>query len=162
VEFDYTLLKGRNNYLCRRRYQLLGRGGAMTVETIRALAKILVWLHGTTTGDRAELNLWGEEAVWERVRAEGKNCLGERCPYKQRKGCFLYRARERAETAHIIVVNHALLLSDMLAENGVLPEYNHLIVDEAHHLEEATTKQLSFEIGREAGSPDVGGTGPKP
>lgn len=149
VEFDYTLLKGRNNYLCRRRYQLLGRGGAMTVETIRALAKILVWLHGTTTGDRAELNLWGEEAVWERVRAEGKNCLGERCPYKQRKGCFLYRARERAETAHIIVVNHALLLSDMLAENGVLPEYNHLIVDEAHHLEEATTKQLSFEIGRE-------------
>ena len=105
VEFEYTLLKGRTNYLCRRRFQLLRRGGAMTVETIRALAKILVWLEGTATGDKAELNLRGEESIWERMCAEEENCLGERCPYKQREGCFLYRARKRAESAHIIVVN---------------------------------------------------------
>jgi len=56
-----------------------------------------------------------------------------------------------AESAHILVVNHALLLADTAAENRILPEYNYLIVDEAHHLEAATTDAMSFRLR----APDV-------
>jgi DNA polymerase-3 subunit epsilon/ATP-dependent DNA helicase DinG len=66
------------------------------------------------------------------------------CPYVQDGSCFLYRARRRAEAAHIVVVNHALLLSDIAAAGNVLPEYQHLVVDEAHHLEDQATQQFGF------------------
>jgi DNA polymerase-3 subunit epsilon/ATP-dependent DNA helicase DinG len=62
--------------------------------------------------------------------------------------CFFYHAREKAESAHVVVVNHALLLSDMATDNHVLPEYKYLVVDEAHHLEEGATKAFSFDASR--------------
>jgi DNA polymerase-3 subunit epsilon/ATP-dependent DNA helicase DinG len=68
------------------------------------------------------------------------------CPFYRGDGCFFYRARERAETVHVLIVNHALLLADIAAENRVLPEYDHLIIDEAHHLEHAATESLHFSV----------------
>jgi DNA polymerase-3 subunit epsilon/ATP-dependent DNA helicase DinG len=100
------------------------------------------------TGDQAELFMptLRERLIWNRVRSDSESCLAERCAFRQEDKCFFYRARQRAEAAHLIVVNHALLLSDVAVENRVLPEYRYLIVDEAHHLEDATTHQLSFEV----------------
>ncbi len=72
--------------------------------------------------------------------------LGSQCPHKQRETCFLYRARYAAENAHLIVTNHALLLSDMVADTGILPRYDHLVIDEAHHLEAEATSQFSKRI----------------
>ncbi len=96
------------------------------------------------TGDRVELNLLeGEEQVWARLSAQ-EPCEPEKCPFLRE--CYFYRARRRTEGAHIIVVNHALLLSDMMIENRALPEYRHLIIDEAHHLEDRATEQLSAEV----------------
>ena len=69
-------------------------------------------------------------------------------PASSRMGgaCPFFRARQAAQSAHIIIVNHALLLSDVVTGNRVLPDYQHLIVDEAHHLETASTSALSFRV----------------
>jgi DNA polymerase-3 subunit epsilon/ATP-dependent DNA helicase DinG len=78
------------------------------------------------------------------VSAQDGGCLTLQCPYVRDGSCFLLRARKRAEAAHVLVVNHALLLSDIAAGGNVLPEYQHLVVDEAHHLEDEATKQFGF------------------
>jgi len=144
LPFEAALLKGRSNYLCRRKFSYLKRREGLTALEIGVLAKILVWLPTTMTGDRLELNLLeGEEQVWARLSAE-EPCEPEKCPFLRE--CYFYLARRRAEGAHIIVVNHALLLSDMMIENRALPEYGHLIIDEAHHLEDRATEQLSVEV----------------
>jgi predicted DnaQ family exonuclease/DinG family helicase len=147
-EFKTALLKGRSNYICLRRLAALRHAGHLSMDELRVLAKVLVWLPSTMTGDQAELFMpaLGERLVWNRICADSENCLAERCPFRQEDKCFFYRARQQAEGAHLIVVNHALLLSDVAVENRVLPEYRYLIVDEAHHLEGATTNQLSFEV----------------
>jgi len=149
IDFRAALLKGRSNYLCLRRLALFRRSNSLEAHEVQVLAKILAWLPVTETGDRAELSLREQElAVWSRIQAEQETCLGDRCPHFRKGRCFLYRARHRAEAAHIIVVNHALLLSDMMVSNRVLPEYHHLIIDEAHHLEARATEQLGFDVNR--------------
>jgi DNA polymerase-3 subunit epsilon/ATP-dependent DNA helicase DinG len=149
-EFRAALLKGRSNYICLRRLAALRHSGPSSPEEMRLLAKILVWLPSTMTGDQAELFLPDskEQALWSRVCADAETCLTDRCRYREKGKCFFYRARREAERAHLIVVNHALLLSDVAVENRVLPDYRYLIVDEAHHLEESTTRQLSFAVNR--------------
>lgn len=149
TEFKAGLLKGRANYLCRRRFDALRRGEKLATDEVRVLAKVLAWLPSTTTGDSAELTLMGaENAVWSRLACDLDHCSAEDCNYHQEGKCFFYRAREKAESAHVIVVNHALLLSDVATENHVLPEYKYLVVDEAHHLEARATEVLSFEVSR--------------
>ena len=143
----YAQLKGRNNYLCLRRWNLLRRNQAFSLEEVRLILRTVVWLATTPTGDRAELNLRAEEIpIWNRVCAQAESCLGGHCPYQRRGHCFLYRARRKAEGAHLIVANHALLLSQIATGSTILPEYSHLIIDEAHHLEEEATEQWGFEV----------------
>jgi predicted DnaQ family exonuclease/DinG family helicase len=147
-EFRVALLKGRSNYICLRRLAALRHTGNLSIDELRVLAKVLVWLPSTMTGDQAELFMptLRERLIWNRICSDSENCLAERCAFRREDRCFFYRARQRAEGAHIIIVNHALLLSDVAVENRVLPEYRYLIVDEAHHLEDATTNQLGFEV----------------
>ena len=146
VPFRAALLKGRANYLCPRRFAALKSRATLSPEELRGIARILVWLPGTQTGDQSELSLptSQDRFVWSQVCADNEGCTLDRCLRDQRGRCFFYRARKQADAAHVVVVNHALLLSDAATENRVLPEYHHLIVDEAHHLEEAVTDQLSF------------------
>lgn len=149
LDFKAALLKGRANYLCRRRLDVLRRGEKHTPEEVRVLAKVLAWLPSTTTGDNAELILSGlENAVWARLASDVEHCSPESCNFRQEGTCFFFRAREKAESAHVLIVNHALLLSDMASQNRVLPEYKYLIVDEAHHLEARATEALSFDVSR--------------
>ncbi|MGE5602794.1 MAG: exonuclease domain-containing protein, partial [Nitrososphaerales archaeon] len=144
--FRAVLLKGRANYLCTKRFAALRARGPATVDEMRGLARILCWLGQTKTGDQAELSLpWlGDRAVWASVSAASEGCSLERCGRELGGRCYFYRARKAAEAAHVIVVNHALLMADAATQNRVLPEYHRLIVDEAHHLENAVTDQLSF------------------
>jgi len=146
--FRYMVLKGRSHYLCRRQFQALRRRGPATDDEMMVLAKILLWLPNTLDGDADELFLPtpGERAVWAQLSAATENCDARDCPFYAGEGCFFYRARERAETVHLLIVNHALLLADIAAENRVLPDYEYLIVDEAHHLERATTDALHFSV----------------
>ena len=148
LELRAIVLKGRSNYLCPRRLESLRRRGPSTPDEVRVLAKALVWLQGTHTGDRSEINLNGpaEREVWSRISAEDEGCTSENCLKSTGGICPFYRVRQAAQGAHILIVNHALLLSDVATGNRVLPEYEYLIVDEAHHLEEATTNALSFRV----------------
>ena len=146
LEFRAAILKGRSNYVCPRMVNSLRRAGPADSDEMRLLAKLLVWLPQTRTGERDEISLRtaGEQSVWSRLNADNEGCTAESCASFP-SGCPLYLARQAAETAHIIIVNHALLLSDIVTGNKVLPSYRYLIVDEAHHLENATTNGLSFE-----------------
>ncbi len=143
-----AVLKGRNNYLCPRRLVALHRRGPESIEELRVLAKVLVWLQDTQNGDRGEINLTGpgERAVWTRISAADENCGGETCVRRMGGICPFHRAHQAAEAAHILVVNHALLLADVATGSHVLPEYDRLIIDEAHHIESATTGALSYRL----------------
>jgi DNA polymerase-3 subunit epsilon/ATP-dependent DNA helicase DinG len=106
-----------------------------------------IWLSTTETGDRAELNLTqDEEFEFRQVSAEGEACNAASCQFNHRNQCFLYRARRDADASHLLIVNHALLLSDVLAENALLPESEVLVIDEAHHLEDQATNQFGFSV----------------
>ncbi|HIE56815.1 MAG TPA: DEAD/DEAH box helicase, partial [Anaerolineales bacterium] len=148
IDLRAVVLKGRNNYLCPRRLEALRRRGPETPEEMRVLAKVFVWLQGSVTGDRGEINLNGprEREVWARLSAADDGCTAETCLNRTGGACPFYRARVAAQDAHIIIVNHALLLADVATGNRVLPEYDYLIVDEAHHIENATTSALSFRV----------------
>ena len=148
VDFNAAVLKGRNNYLCPRRLAAVRQRRPTSVDELRTLAKILVWLLDSDSGDRGELTLRGpaENATWQRLSAEDEGCHLDRCNTQMAGACPFYKARKAAEAANIVIVNHALLISDAMADNRVMPDYNYLVIDEAHHLEEATTNGLSFRV----------------
>ncbi|MFN2119380.1 MAG: exonuclease domain-containing protein, partial [Anaerolineales bacterium] len=143
-----AVLKGRSNYLCPRRLDILRRFGPRSADEMRVLGKVLVWGLTDTSGDRTGLNLGGlaEREVWQRLSAEDDACTTETCVKRTGGACPFHLAKTAAQSAHLLVVNHALLLSDVAAQGKVLPEYSHLIVDEGHHLESATTNALSFRL----------------
>ncbi len=150
IDLRAAVLKGRSNYLCPRRLEIIRHRGPETVDEMRVLAKVLVWLHQGGAGDRNEINLNGpiEREKWLRLSAEDEGCKAEVCISRTGGTCPFYQARQSAQSAHLVVVNHALLLADVATGNRVLPDYNYLIVDEAHHLEAATTNALSFRATR--------------
>jgi predicted DnaQ family exonuclease/DinG family helicase len=142
---EIAVLKGRSNYLCPRRWQSF-RGLVATRDEARLLLKTLVWRTATTTGDRAELNLLGSEGdLWGRISADDETCDARRCA-RVAGGCYLQRAREAAARAGIVVTNHALLLQDALMRGALLPETDHLVVDEAHRLEDVATDAFGLEL----------------
>ena len=148
LDLRASVLKGRSNYLCPRRLHYMRSRFPANVNEMRVLAKVLVWLLENQSGDRNEINLNGpvEREIWMRISAEDEACGGETCVKSTGGACPFYRSRQAAGSSHLLVVNHSLLLSDIAAGNRVLPAYDYLIVDEAHHLESATTNSLSFRF----------------
>jgi predicted DnaQ family exonuclease/DinG family helicase len=146
-KFRAAVLKGRSHYLCPARLQALRRRGANSPDEACMLAKVLVWQLKTTDGDGDELFIpsAAERALWRQLSADHEGCDPDRCRRFHQRACYFYSARQTAESAHLIIVNHALLLADIAVQNRVLPEYKHLIIDEAHHMEKATTDGLSFD-----------------
>jgi DNA polymerase-3 subunit epsilon/ATP-dependent DNA helicase DinG len=142
---EIAVLKGRSNYLCPRRWQSF-RGLVATRDEARLFLKTLVWRTGTTSGDRAELNLLGAESdLWGRICADDETCDARRCA-RVTGGCYLQRAREAAARAGIVVTNHALLLQDARMRGVLLPETEHLVVDEAHRLEDVATDAFGLAL----------------
>ena len=143
-----SVLKGRNNYLCPRRLEALRRKGPESPDEVRVIAKMLIWLNETEMGDLSEINIIGpaERAIWQRISASDEGCSNETCLRRMGGICPFFRAKQAAHEAHILIVNHALLLADIATGNRVLPDYDYLIIDEGHHLEAATTSALSFRV----------------
>ncbi|CCO07131.1 helicase C-terminal domain-containing protein [Desulforamulus hydrothermalis] len=147
-KFTAALMKGRSNYLCLRRWHLAMSEQQHQPEEAGFLAKVMLWLHETGTGDKSELVMsYQEQDYWAAVCSESEGCLSNRCPYFKEK-CFFMAARRQADRADLVVVNHSLLLSDANADNRVLPSYGPLIIDEAHHLESCATEHLGSSSGR--------------
>ncbi len=141
-----AVLKGRNNYLCRRQLRgfqpfLLadGRDG-------RAWEAMQGWLDETETGDRAELELEPSDALWSEFAVGPDRCSGRRCPFVG--SCFAEAARERAAHADLVIVNHALYFAHVASGGGVLPEHDAVVFDEAHRLEESAASWLGGRVSR--------------
>ena len=145
ANFRYAQLKGKANYLCLRRWETAANSDMSSPDDARTLAKTLAWLRETRTGDRAELRLSGAElASWDRMSASGfAMCSGAR-----EGACFYRHAREEAASAHLLIVNHSLLLSNLQVGGSLLPDYDYLIVDEAHNLEAEATRQFGFRVSQ--------------
>src|SRR5512141_1162974 len=163
LDLRFSILKGRSNYLCPRRLENLRHFGPRTTDEMRVLAKVMIWQMTNQSGDRSELNLTGpaEREVWVRMSAEDDACTTETCVKRTGGACPFHRAKTGSQSAHVLVVNHALLLSDIATGSKVLPEYSHLIIDEGHHLESATTNALSFKLSQfdlERMMKEIGGT----
>ncbi len=142
-----SVFKGRTHYVCMRKLlqEVKSVGFASSQDEIEAYMKLLVWLTETEEGNREELRLQGKLTnVWPRVQSETETCINKRCPFF--KPCYYFRARGRAYEADVIVTNHSLILSDVKANHRVLPRYDKLILDEAHHLEEEATKHLGDDV----------------
>lgn len=146
-DFRAEVMKGRGNYLCPRRLAAVRRRRPSNIDELKTLAKILVWLQESQTGDKNEISLRsGEYFVWSRLSAEDEDCSLHRCQSQMEGTCPYFKARKKAEAAHIVISNHALLVSDAVSDNAVLPTYKYLIADEAHQLEDAVTNGLSTRI----------------
>jgi DNA polymerase-3 subunit epsilon/ATP-dependent DNA helicase DinG len=142
--FTACLLKGRSNYVSLRRWRRYLAEVCRDSEELRFKLKVLLWLHSTESGDRSELRLHGrEEVLWARIASDPLDCVGIHCT---KEDCYVHRARAEAEAADLVVVNHALLLADAEVGGGLLPEFDHLVIDEAHQLEEAATRGLRQEV----------------
>jgi DNA polymerase-3 subunit epsilon/ATP-dependent DNA helicase DinG len=145
-----AVLKGRANYLCPRRLKALRHRKPRDVAELRVLGKVLVWLESGGNGNLNEITLTtpADKDAWLHISAQDEMCNMEACVSAMGGACPYFRARQKAIGAHILVVNHALLLADVATNNRVLPEYKYLVIDEAHHMEDATTNALSFRVSR--------------
>ena len=153
-QLQAAVLKGRDNYLCHRALDdALARGiRAEDVDAAMLLARAVVWAQGTRSGDKEALGEHpGLRDAWPRLSAAGVNCLSGRSEYVAAGACFLARAFDAAVAAHVTVVNHAWLITNLRiadrAQSGDQPQTPYaslgnpdaVIIDEAHELEDVTT-----------------------
>jgi ATP-dependent DNA helicase DinG len=147
LDLRAAVRKGRSNYLCTRLFQQMRRSGPNSADEMALYARLLLWLPRTQTGDVGEIVVRtpGERLAWAKLNGENPTCTADQCATEK---CPVHVARMKAELAHLVIVNHALLLADISTAGNVLPEYRDLIIDEAHHLESAVTDGLSFRADR--------------
>ncbi|MFZ0426712.1 MAG: ATP-dependent DNA helicase [Acidobacteriota bacterium] len=145
-----TYMKGRQNYLCLRRFEEQGREAWLAHGGRYEFRELLAeWRETTETGDRAELAWLGDEdAAWSNVDARSDGCTGQKCPHFA--GCFVTRMRQRAFESDIIVVNHALFFANLALESDeigrILPEFSILILDEAHDVEDVAADHFGKRL----------------
>lgn len=148
VPFSATYMKGRSNYLCLHRLDLLNEGtGAASRDVFLPIVR--EWAQRTDTGDRAELEDLPEDLpFWSEVSATAETCLGAECG--RYDDCFVTRMRQRAAESDVVIVNHHLLCADAAVRKNafgeVIPACAHAIVDEAHQLEDVATQYFGFSI----------------
>jgi len=149
-----TMLKGRSNYLCIHRLDLLEHSGSAHAKHLaNDFQAVRQWAGKTSTGDVAEITGIDEDApIWPQITSTSENCLGQECP--SFTDCHVVKARRRAQESDIVVINHHLLFSDMvLKDEGfgeLLPSADAFIIDEAHQLPEIASNFFGqFLSGRQ-------------
>lgn len=150
-EFEFAVLKGRSNYVCRQRLQEISGDGQLALDGLASraspqeIAKLKIWSTTTATGDRAELDVEPSPTAWSAVSVSAQECPGARkCPSGE--SCFAEAARRQAGEADVVVVNLHLLGLDLATDGAVLPEHDLVIVDEAHQLEDIVSDTCGFEL----------------
>ncbi|MCH9625088.1 MAG: putative ATP-dependent DNA helicase YoaA [Chlamydiales bacterium] len=145
LEAKAVLMKGMQNYVCLRK---LNDSKSEIPESLNQ------WAQTTKEGSKTELPVLPSHDLWEQIGAESESCTQKKCPHF--KQCFFFKARKQAADAHIIVANHHLLFADLsiraktdnYEEAAVLPAYQRLIIDEAHHIEDVATKYFADRVSR--------------
>lgn len=148
--FSAIYMKGRQNYLCLWRLQRLRQQPVLPgfVDHLW-LQRLERWAEDTATGDRAELaDLPDDAFVWSELCTNSESCLGQRCEFYNQ--CFITRMRQEAAAADVIIVNHHLFFADLALKESsygeVIPRYDAVIFDEAHHLEEVATQHFGIGV----------------
>ena len=141
-----AVLKGRQNYVCRKQLQSFGPMLLRDPRDEEAFDALQPWLATTATGDRAELTVEPSESLWSELAVGSDRCAGRRCAFF--RTCFTEAARDRAGEAELVIANHALYFADLAAGGGVLPEHDAVVFDEAHRLEESAAAWLGGRVSR--------------
>ncbi len=144
-----VLAKGRGNFVCLRKANKVFREpGLFDAGELGELENLAKWAVKSETGDRQEPAEWPESNIWEQICSTSESCVKKNCPYS--KECFVTKARRNADDASIIITNHALLFSDIAIRLegglGILPNYDAIIIDEAHNLEDSATNHFGGEV----------------
>lgn len=147
--FKAVLLKGRSNYLCLEKWNLIitDMNHRLSQDERTRILPLVLWAQQTRTGDIAENSGFQYEkniGLWQKLTAEAAYCPGRNCKFYN--DCFLMKAREHARKADIVVVNHALLFSDLASDNSILDEYYNLVLDEAHNIEKTAADYLGVRV----------------
>jgi ATP-dependent DNA helicase DinG len=142
LQVSACVMKGRDNYLCRYRFADFEREPLIEARDERRFIPVLsAWSRRTETGDRAEVaELPDDLRLWRDVNARADTCTGTKCP--EYDACWLTRVKRKAQQARIVVVNHHLFFADLAvrsAYGAVIPDYDTVIFDEAHLLEDVAT-----------------------
>ena len=151
-----VLVKGRSNYLCLRKLAvareenrlLLAAGGQ------EELCELFQWSEKTKDGSLSDLSFIPRRENWERVCSEADQCTRLHCPHYAE--CFFYKARRESSSAHVLVVNHHLLMADLAVRSrmeghdrpAVLPRFQRIIIDEAQHVEDVATEYFGFQVSK--------------
>src|SRR5215212_9687509 len=139
----YAVLKGRSNFLCVRRHQDTLREG--TILDTDLISNLDLWAAETETGDREDLTFRLPVGPWVEVASDGEDCSPRLCTF--REGCFYYAHRDRAGEADLVVVNHSLLLANAASGGAIFDtEDAHLVIDEAHRLEEIVAETFGARV----------------
>ena len=152
-KFEAVLVKGRGNYVCLRKVQELeSEFDLLTEEHERdELKHLIAWAKSSKDGSKADLAQIPNPQVWEKLASESETCTRIKC--KSFRQCFVNKARRKASQANILVVNHHLLFADLairsqIGSSAVLPPYQRVIFDEAHHLEDVASSYFGSRITR--------------
>ena len=150
-EFKTALLKGRGNYICMRKllYTLNNKDRELGSEERMAMLPLVVWAAQTETGDISEntgFYTFDTPGLRDKLHTIGDECLGKAC--RSYRNCFLWKARMEAMAADIVVANHAVVFSDLAADNSILPPYRRIVFDEAHNIENVATDYLGAQVSK--------------
>lgn len=158
-ELRPVLAKGRGNYLSIRRLQIASQRQDSVLHdeaARRSLHVIEDWAVSTRDGSLSTLPALERPEVWDHARSDSDNCMGRKCPHYE--SCFYQSARRELEQANLIICNHALFFSDLAlrargvaASSGggaILPEYDHVILDEAHAVEDAACDHFGISLAQ--------------
>lgn len=151
-DFRPVLVKGRGNYLSLRRLHTAQQRAGSLLETpgaVNQLVQIGRWSRETSDGSKSDLSVQPYESVWDLVQSDSGNCLGRKCP--NYGPCFYFQARKKVFGANLLVVNHALFFADLALRqsgSGLLPDYQVVIFDEAHTLEDVAADHLGLAISQ--------------
>ncbi len=149
-ELRAVLVKGRGNYVSVRRLkQASERQDRLFADAAqkRSLHVIEDWAYETTDGTLSTLPALERPGVWDKVQSDSANCMGRRCPTYDR--CFYQAARREMDEANLLICNHALFFSDLALRGegvGFLPEYQHVILDEAHNVEDVASEHFGLNL----------------
>lgn len=150
LNFKAVLVKGRGNYLCWRRLDKAMATGQQLFDDdgqYDQLSNIRLWALAAREGSLSEMEYAPDNSVWELIKSDPAVCTGRKC--RQFDSCFYQRARRQAFGADILVVNHALLFTDLsarLTKGQVLPDYDYVILDEAHNIERAASSHFGLQV----------------
>ena len=149
IDFKAAIIKGRGNYLCIRKllYVLKQADYELDLDERLQMVTVLSWAAWTQTGDISENIVTGRPGffkTWAKMSCSGEDCLGRGCKHYSR--CFLWKARNKAMNAEVVIANHSLVFAELNMRSPNLPPYAQIVFDEAHNLEDAATSHLSIEI----------------